>query len=212
MTHARIVHLVDDDAAVRSSIGGLLRLGGFMVREYASGRALLERAAALEDGCILLDLRMPEVSGLEVQAELARLGIDLPIIFLTAHGDVPTGVSAMKLGASDFLQKPVRESVLLAALQHGFSRLEAQAERRAAERHARQLVATMTPREREVIGMVANGLRNRDIAARLDISLQTVKVHRMRAMAKLQAQTMLELSRVWAEASGEHEKRPVTRS
>ena len=203
MTSARVVHLVDDDAAVRSSIGGLLRLGGFIVREYPLGRALLDRAAALEDGCILLDLRMPDVSGLEVQAELARLGIDLPVIFLTAHGDVPTGVSAMKRGASDFLQKPVRESVLREALQQGFERLDAMSERRAAARHARQLLATMTPREREVIGLVASGLRNRDIATRLDISLQTVKVHRMRAMAKLQAETMLELSRVWADANAE---------
>jgi RNA polymerase sigma factor (sigma-70 family) len=93
--------------------------------------------------------------------------------------------------------------VLLEALRQGFARLDVQVERRAAERRARQLVATMTPREREVIGLVASGLRNRDIAARLDISLQTVKVHRMRAMAKLQAETMLELSRVWAEATGE---------
>jgi len=203
VTAARVVHLVDDDAAVRSSIGGLLRLGGFIVREYPLGRALLDRAAALEDGCILLDLRMPDVSGLEVQAELARLGIDLPVIFLTAHGDVPTGVSAMKRGASDFLQKPVRESVLREALLQGFARLDAMSERRAAARHARQLLATMTPREREVIGLVASGLRNRDIATRLDISLQTVKVHRMRAMAKLQAETMLELSRVWADATAE---------
>jgi two-component system response regulator FixJ len=203
VTSARVVHLVDDDAAVRSSIGGLLRLGGLIVREYSSGPALLQRAAALEDGCILLDLRMPEMSGLEVQAELQRLGIDLPVIFLTAHGDVPTGVSAMKRGASDFLQKPVREAVLREALQQGFERLDAQAERRAAARHARQLLATMTPREREVIGLVASGLRNRDIATRLDISLQTVKVHRMRAMAKLQAETMLELSRVWADAAAE---------
>jgi len=203
VTSARVVHLVDDDAAVRSSIGGLLRLGGLIVREYSSGPALLQRAAALEDGCILLDLRMPELSGLEVQAELARLGIDLPVIFLTAHGDVPTGVSAMKRGASDFLQKPVRESVLREALQQGFERLDAMSERRAAARHARQLLATMTPREREVIGLVASGLRNRDIATRLDISLQTVKVHRMRAMAKLQAETMLELSRVWADANAE---------
>ena len=203
MTSARVVHLVDDDAAVRSSIGGLLRLGGLIVREYSSGPALLQRAAALEDGCILLDLRMPELSGLEVQAELVRLGIDLPVVFLTAHGDVPTGVSAMKRGASDFLQKPVRESVLREALQHGFERLDARAARRAAARHARQLLATMTPREREVIGLVASGLRNRDIATRLDISLQTVKVHRMRAMAKLQAETMLELSRVWADANAE---------
>jgi len=203
VTSVRVVHLVDDDAAVRSSIGGLLRLGGFIVREYPSGRALLDRVAALEDGCILLDLRMPELSGLEVQAELARLGIDLPVIFLTAHGDVPTGVSAMKRGASDFLQKPVRESVLREALQQGFERLDAMSERRAAARHARQLLATMTPREREVIGLVASGLRNRDIATRLDISLQTVKVHRMRAMAKLQAETMLELSRVWADANAE---------
>jgi RNA polymerase sigma factor (sigma-70 family) len=109
----------------------------------------------------------------------------------------------MKRGASDFLQKPVREAVLREALQLGFERLDRQAERRASVRHARQLLASMTPREREVIGLVAGGLRNRDIATRLDISLQTVKVHRMRAMAKLQAETMLELNRVWSDANAE---------
>ncbi|HEX5819298.1 MAG TPA: response regulator [Gemmatimonadales bacterium] len=202
MTRPRTVHLVDDDAAVRSSLGGLLALCGFQVRPYASGRALLDAAAALQEGCILLDLRMPDLSGLEVQAELARLAIDLPVIFLTAHGDVPTGVSAMKRGAHDFLLKPVREEVLLDALEHAFARFDAQAVRRDAVRRARRLLATVTPREREVIALVAGGMRNREIAARLDISLQTVKVHRMRAMAKLEVETMPQLTRVWAEATG----------
>lgn len=202
MRHRRLVHLVDDDAAVRAAIGGLLSTTGHDVREYASGRQLLDATGALRDGCILLDLRMPEISGLEVQAELARRGIDLPIVFLTAHGDVPTGVTAMKRGAVDFLTKPVREAALLEALGQGFAWLEAHAEQRHAARAAQDRLGTLTPREREVIALVMDGLRNREIAARLGITLQTAKVHRMRAMTKLGADDMLQLTRVWRDAGG----------
>jgi two-component system response regulator FixJ len=197
----RLVHLVDDDAAVRAAIGGLLAMTGHEVREYPSGRHLLD-GDALRDGCILLDLRMPELSGLEVQAELARRGIDLPIVFLTAHGDVLTGVAAMKHGAVDFLTKPVREAALLEALGQGFARLEAGAARRQSVREAQRRLTSLTPREREVIALVMEGLRNRAIATRLGITLQTAKVHRMRAMTKLGAGDMLQLARIWRDAQG----------
>jgi two-component system response regulator FixJ len=201
MTARRCVHVVDDDTAVRNAIGGLLTLHGFDVRHYPSGQHLLDAAGPLAEGCILLDLRMPGPSGLEVQAELARRGVELPIVFLTAHGDVPTGVSAMKHGAVDFLTKPVREPALLEALGQAFGRLEAEAGRRRSAREARARLATLTPREREVIELVASGLRNKEIAVKLDIMLQTVKVHRMRGMAKLGADDMLQLARLWQDAS-----------
>jgi two-component system response regulator FixJ len=201
MTSGRMVHIVDDDEAVRNALGGLLSVCGFTVHRYPSGRALLDRAATLPVGCILLDLRMPEMSGLEVQAELTRMGIDFPVIYLSAHGDVTTGVQAMKRGAVDFLEKPVREEPLLAALEQGFARLGSQRAERAAARQARQALATLTPREREVIELVVRGCRNREIAKMLAIALQTVKVHRMRGMTKMGVTTVPDLTRAWAAAA-----------
>lgn len=198
---ARTVFLVDDDEPVRSALGGLLVECGYAVRTFGSGEALLAEAASLSDGCILLDLRMPGLSGLEVQLELRRRGIGVPVVFLTAHGDVPTGVAAVKRGATDFLLKPVRESVLLAALDAAFAELDGAAARREAVRRTRDRLAQLTPREREVIGLVAAGLRSREVAERLGISLQTAKVHRMRAMAKLEVNTLPQLSRIWADAA-----------
>lgn len=211
MTARGRVYLVDDDPAVRSALGGLLEILEYSVRVYDSGTAFLIDAPTLAPGCVLLDLRMPVTSGLEVQLELARLGLDLPVIFLTAHGDVPTGVAAMKRGAEDFLQKPVQESVLVAALDLAFGRLTAARDRRARVRRARELVEELTPREREVVGMVVSGLRSRQIAARLDISLQTVKVHRMRAMAKLEAGTLPELALIWTDATESAQRTPEVR-
>jgi len=197
----RVVHLVDDDEAVRNALGGLLTVCGFAVHRHASGRSLLERLESLPSGVILLDLRMPEMSGLEVQAELERRAIQLPIIYLTAHGDVPTGVLAMKRGAVDFLEKPVREEGLLAALEQAFKVFGTHAEVRAAGRVARAHAALLTPREREVIELVVRGCRNRDIATMLGISLQTVKVHRMRGMTKMHVATIPDLTRAWEAAA-----------
>jgi FixJ family two-component response regulator len=202
MSGARLVHLVDDDEAVRTALGELLVVCGYAVRPYASGDALLDAADRLADGCILLDLRMPGRSGLEVQEELLRRGIELPVIFLTAHGDVPTGVAAMKRGASDFLQKPVREEPLLEALEQAFARHESGSGERAVARATRDRIATLTAREREVVELVVSGLRNREIAQRLGIALPTVKVHRMRGMAKLQAETVQQLVHAWRAAQG----------
>jgi FixJ family two-component response regulator len=162
---------------------------------------LLEQLPTLRPGVILLDLRMPEMSGLEVQAELERRGAGLPIIFLTAHGDLPTGVHAMKKGATDFLEKPVRDDVLLAALEQAFPLLTAQADGRAARRLARARLATLTRREREVIDLVVRGRRNHEIAREMGISMQTVKVHRKRGMTKMGVNTVPDLTRAWAAAS-----------
>ena len=198
MRERLVVHLVDDDNAVRQAIAGLLTVCGYEVRQYPGGRDLLQHAETIEPGCILLDLRMPDMSGLEVQAELAARQVDCPVIYLTAHGDVQSGVLSMKRGAVDFLEKPVQETALLTALQQGFHQLSARAGERAANRLAKSRAETLTPREREVIDLVVQGNRNREIARLLDISLQTVKVHRMRGMAKMGVASIPELTRMWA--------------
>lgn len=203
MTPERTVHYVDDDDAVRTALAGLLRHHGFTVREFASGEGFLAAVPGLPDGPVLLDLRMPGMSGLEVQAALQAARTTMPLIFLTAHGDVPTGVAAMKSGARDFLEKPVREEALLAAVNAAFETMHASHVRREAARRARARLETVTPREREVIELVVAGLRSKAIAARLGISYQTVKVHRMRAMEKLGTETLPELSRLWSEATQE---------
>lgn len=192
-----LVHLVDDDAAVRTAIQGLLRANGYDTRHYASGPEFLGLVETVPEGCVLLDLRMPAMSGLEVQAQLPRLRNDLPVFFLTAHGDVPAAVMATRQGALDFLLKPVREADLLAALNTGFRLLASSAADRAAERQVRQRLRLLTPRELEVIALVADGLLNRQIALQLQISVQTVKVHRMRAMAKLEVRNILQLTSLW---------------
>jgi two-component system response regulator FixJ len=191
------VYLVDDDEAVRRSLAKLLAVCGFNVTSYASGTEFLRSLPGLDPGCVLLDLRMPDMSGLAVQAEIAKVDRVLPVIFLTAHGDVPTGVQAMKRGAVDFLEKPVEGHQLQAALAAGAVRLGRRLERDATRARARARLATLTPREREVIGLVVRGQRSRTIARELNISVQTVKVHRMRGMAKMEAATLPELTREW---------------
>jgi FixJ family two-component response regulator len=203
MTPPRVVHVVDDDAAVRAALGSLLAVCGFAVRAHEHGDALLAALPGLAPGCILLDLRMPGRSGLEVQAELERLGVPHPVVFLSAHGDLPTGIAAMKQGAVDFLEKPVREQPLLDALARAFARLDATVTRQASSRAARARLEALTPREREVVALVVAGRRNREIAVRLRIALPTVKVHRRRGMAKLGATTMPELVRAWQAATSE---------
>ena len=194
-----VVHLVDDDAGVRRALGGLLAVNGYTVRQYATGGAFLAQGTP-DAGCILLDLRMPDMSGIEVQEELDRRGLFLPVVYLTAHGDVQTGILTMKRGAVDFLEKPVEEAALLEALEQAFRRLAAQAGMRAAARLARSRAQTLTRREREVIDLVVQGRRNPEIAGLLRISTHTVKVHRLRGMAKMDVTTVPDLTRAWAAA------------
>ncbi len=196
MTEAqRLVHLVDDDEGIRRSASFMLRTANLIVKTYASGPELLG-VRDLPSACILLDIRMPEMTGLEVQAELKRRGQLLPVIIMTGHGDVGLAVEAMKAGAVDFIEKPFEKAVLLGALEEGFARLNragnAQARREAAEAKLKVL----TGREREVLDGLARGLPNKTIGYDLGISARTVEVHRANVMTKLEVPSFAEALRI----------------
>jgi FixJ family two-component response regulator len=191
-----VVFLVDDDEAVRKGLSRLLRTVGFRVETFASAAEFLARKAHDGIGCIILDVNMPGLSGLDLQAQLAGVGNDLPIVFLTGYGDIPMAVRAMKHGAIEFLTKPVDETLLLSAVQHALSVHDAeQAERRALEA-TRERLATLTPREREVMCCIISGAMNKQIAGHLGIAEKTVKVHRGRVMEKTGAGSVAELVRL----------------
>lgn len=192
----RLVHLVDDDDAIRRSAGFMLRTSGFRVETYESGVELLKRAKQLEPGCILLDIRMPHKDGLEVQQELRDQGVTLPIVIMTGHGDVALAVRAMKAGAVDFIEKPFEKEVMLKALEAGFARLDrAEASGERAE-EAKVKLNALTPRERDVLDGLAKGLPNKTIAYDLDISPRTVEIHRANLMSKLGARSLSEALRI----------------
>lgn len=198
----RLVLLVDDDADARSAYGRLLRVRGYEVREYPSAEALLAAPPPDAPACLVLDLRMPGRSGLELQAELALRGLDLPIVFLSGHGDVPSSVRAMKAGALDFLEKPVSEQALVAAVESALAASAARCETLAERAQAVGRIDRLSGREREVIEAVVAGRRSPDIARSLGIGEQTVRVHRMRAMAKLGVSSVPELVRLWRSSGG----------
>lgn len=186
-----VVFVVDDDEAVRAAIAMLLESVSLRVERFASAREFLD-AWKGEDapGCLVLDLRMPGLSGLELQERLAELGSRLPIIFVTGHGDVPHAVAAMQAGAVDFLEKPFRDQDLLDRVQRA---LDLDARRRADARDVegiRVRLARLTPREREVLDKVVEGLPNKAIAQDLDVTERTVEIHRSRAMAKMEAASL----------------------
>ena len=194
--HAALIAIVDDDEAVRDSLALLLRLHGFATREFASGEAFLEWTGTESADCVLLDLRMPGVSGIDVQAELARRRLGWPVVMLTAHGDIATTRAALKGGAYDFIEKPFDDEVLLqtirAATQQSAER-RTQAERET--RFARDL-ERLTAREREVLGHVLAGRHNREIAVLLAISPRTVEVYKARIMDKLNVDRLPDLVRL----------------
>ncbi len=187
------VYVVDDNDHCLQALVATLRARGFAVAPFLSARGLLDALPEDPQGCLLLDVRMPQMDGLALQAELGARGVFLPIVFLTGFATVEDGVWAMKAGAVDFLQKPAEESRLLAALTAalGASRREAESRRERAEL-ARRL-ASLTPREREVFALVGKGLRNKETAERLGIAEKTVKVHRARVMQKLDLGTLADL-------------------
>ena len=196
-----LVHIVDDDALLRSAISSLLRSVGLAVADHASVAQFLAQPRAEVVSCLLLDVRLQGVSGLDFQADLNRDGAHLPIIFMTGHGDIPMSVRAMKAGALDFLAKPFRDQDLLDAVNLA---LAADRERRAREQAAQGLhdcYASLTPREREIMALAASGLMNKQIAGELGTSEITVKIHRGNAMRKMQARTFADLVRM-AEALG----------
>ena len=190
------IFLVDDQPAVLKGLARLLGAAGYAVLAYGSAREFLAGGHAGAAGCLLLDLSMPDMDGSALQQALAAQACALPIIFLTGHGDIDSGVSAMKLGASDFLSKPVDEARLLAAIEVALARNRA--ERSAhAERHGiAARLASLTPREHEVMELVIEGLLNKQIAAALGTVEKTVKVHRARVMQKMQVRSVTALVRL----------------
>lgn len=194
---AACIHLVDDEAAVRAALSRLLRARGHAVAEHESAEAFLSAPAITEAACAVVDLRLGGLSGLELQAELARRGIDVPLVFLTGHGDVTSGVTAMKRGAVDFVLKSSHPDVLLAAIGEAMARGRARQVAEAERTAARARLATLTPREREVIAAVVAGRRSKEIAAMFAIGEQTVRIHRMRAMQKLGVDGIPALVSLW---------------
>ena len=191
----KLVHVVDDDAAVRRSVSFMLKTSGLQVQSYESGPDLLKKHE-LEPGCILLDIRMPGMDGLEVQQALRDKGVMLPVIIMTGHGDVSLAVKAMKAGAVDFIEKPFEKTTLLECLDEGFNRLtrkEATSDRR---RDAEVQLQALTPRERDVLDGLAHGLPNKTIAFDLGISPRTVEIHRANLMTKLGVRSLSEALRI----------------
>jgi FixJ family two-component response regulator len=195
------VFVVDDDASLREALKSLLRSVGLRVEVFGSGADFLKIKLPDDAACLVLDIRLPGLSGLDFQSELAKANIHVPIIFITGHGDIPMTVRAMKAGAVEFLTKPFRDQDLLDAVQIALERDRA---RRAHDDTARQLrtnFEALTPREQEVIGYVTSGLMNKQIAAELGVSEITVKVHRGNVMKKMGARSLADLVRM-ADALG----------
>ncbi|WP_137862418.1 MULTISPECIES: response regulator [unclassified Sphingomonas] len=191
----RLVHIIDDEDSVRNSIGFMLQTTGYAVRLWPSGAAFLRELRNVEPGCILLDIRMPEIDGLQVQQHLNERGAALPVIVLTGHGDVTIAVRAMRGGAIDFLEKPFEADQLLGAIDKAFERM---LESNGASRTdaARTQLASLSAREREVLDGLAAGFPNKTIAYDLGISPRTVEVHRANLMQKLGARSLSEALRV----------------
>jgi two-component system response regulator FixJ len=192
----KIVHVVDDDDSVRRSVGFMLKTSGYKVKPYASGLELLKEVRALDVGCILLDIRMAGMDGLEVQDALRNHGVILPVIIMTGHGDVPLSVRAMKAGAIDFIEKPFEKDVLISALEAGFGILKRSDSVGERAKDADVRLQVLTSREREVLDGLAQGLPNKTIAYDLGISPRTVEIHRANLMTKLGVRSLSEALRL----------------
>jgi len=192
MTGAPVIHIVDDDASFRSSMSRLLKASGYATELYESGNAFLDRFPVGESGCILLDLRMSGVQGFELQDRLAKTGNALPIIFLTAHGDISAGVKAIRAGAEDFLPKPVSKEALFECVERALARNSQQCLQQSRLKAMRKLVASFTPREAEVFALVVRGQQNKQIAHELGTTVRTIKAHRQAVMEKLDVRSFAE--------------------
>lgn len=192
-----LVIIVDDDPSVREALSELILSAGLQSVSFASTQDLLDAGLLDRPGCLILDVRMPGASGLDLQHQLSRNGTPKPIIFLTGHGDIPMTVQAMKAGAVDFLTKPVRDQTLLDAVMAGIAMDAAQRQTDALVKQSVDRLETLTPRERQVFHEVANGRLNKQIAFTLGISEVTVKLHRANVMRKMQAVSIGHLVRIW---------------
>jgi len=195
MTGKRIVHVVDDDAAIRRALVRLLRSEGLEAVAYETAQAVLDAGPSLSSGCILLDLQMPGMDGLELLARLGELGVELPVIVVTGHGDVPTAVRAMKAGAVDFIEKPIDETQLFAAIDAALAEKKFAGRERAVA-GATERLALLSPRERQVLEAIAIGRPSKLIAYDLGISVRTVEVHRAHMLDRLGVRNMAEAIRI----------------
>ena len=191
-----VVFVIDDDRSVREALEGLLRSVGLKVQAFASTQDFLQFDRPDAAGCLVLDVRLPGLSGLDFQRELAKSNNPLPIIFITGHGDIPMSVRAIKAGAIEFLTKPFRDQELLDAVQHGIEQDRVQRTQAMAVAGLRERFDALTSRERQIMELVVTGRPNKQLAAELDVSEITVKVHRGNVMRKMQAKSLAELVRM----------------
>ncbi|WP_374394874.1 response regulator transcription factor [Tabrizicola sp.] len=196
------VYLVDDDDAVREAIGLLLRTVGLEVRSFASPDAFLASLATLAPGCLILDIRMPVMSGLKLQQALRDRGVTWPTVIISGHGDIEACRRAFRNGAIDFLSKPVDEEDLIDAIRKGHDALERNSRQAAETAEARELLSRLTPREAEVLDMIARGLTTRQISEALELSARTVDSHRAAIAAKFGTTSTAEQTRFWLDAGG----------
>jgi two-component system response regulator FixJ len=196
MAHDAVVHLIEDDEGVRQGLAFLLTASGFAVRVYESAIAFLDALPSVQPGCVVTDVRMPGIDGLELQRQLNDRGIGLPVIVMTGHGDVPLAVEAMKAGAVDFLEKPFNDEVLLSAIRIAVDRHAQDARRHDEVAAIAEKLACLSARETEVLDGLLAGRPNKVIAYDLKISVRTVEVHRAHLMAKMSASNLSELLRM----------------
>lgn len=196
------VYLVDDDDAVRNALSLLLETVGLSVRSFAAPEVFLAQATGLTPGCLILDIRMPAISGLKLQEKLAAQGIDWPTVIISGHGDIEACRRAFRNGAIDFLNKPIDEQDLIDAIQKGHAELESRAQMSAERAEAIALVSHLSAREHEVLGMIAKGLTTKQIAEALGLSPRTVESHRAAIASKAGTSSAAELTRLWLDAQG----------
>jgi two-component system response regulator FixJ len=196
MTTAPIVHVIDDDESARESLRFLLATADFRVRTYDSGKMFLDAVPGMEAGCVITDVWMPEIGGLEIVRSLKKLKLDIPVIVITGHSDVPLAVEAMKVGAVDFIEKPYDGEALLAAVRSALSTRRLDAQRDGERAQIQERLAGLSPRERQVLEGLVAGHANKAIAHELGISARTVEIYRANVMAKMRATSLSHLVRM----------------